>query len=116
MVTYKVVCVVEHDLTAEALDLVWSDAFECALSSNRHEDGGVDRAVREGQDSGTGLCGPAFGDNIPLEGRFHDARGNALNGGTVWCLRRWKRWQAEYRTVQVPCGKKESVAEVFGFL
>lgn len=83
MAAYKVVGVVEHDLTAESLDLVWGDALESALSSNGHEDGGVDRAVREGQDGGTGLCGPAFGDNIPLEGRFHDARGEALNGGSV---------------------------------
>lgn len=83
MATHKVIGVVEHDLTAKSLNLVWGDALESALSSNRHEDWGVHRSVREGQDSGTSLCGPAFGDNIPLEGRFHDARGEALNVGSV---------------------------------
>ena len=79
--TYKVVCVVEHDLTAKSLDLVRGDALQGTLSSNGHEDRGIDRAMRECQDGGTGLCGPAFGDNVPLQGRFHDARRRkALNG------------------------------------
>lgn len=62
------VSVVEHDLAAESLNLVWCDALESALSTDRHEDGCIDWAMRQSQDRSPSLCGAAFGEHIPLEG------------------------------------------------
>lgn len=66
--TYEMVSVVEHDLAAEAFNLVWCNALEGALSADRHEDGCIDWAMGQSQDRSPGLCGAAFGEHIPCKG------------------------------------------------
>lgn len=43
--THKMVGVVEHDLAANTLELLWSDTLQSALSTDGHEDWCVDWTV-----------------------------------------------------------------------
>ncbi len=63
----EVIGVGEHDLGAKALDRLGGDALHVGLRADRHEDGGLDVAVRRVQDARTRMRFGIIGDNFVFE-------------------------------------------------